>query len=48
MKNFVRLEIETPVTRAGIESYVALDSVIKFLRAPEQWLEDAEWNSIEG
>lgn len=27
--------------------YVALDSVIKFLNEPQQWLEDAEWNSFD-
>ena len=26
--------------------YVALDSVVKFMREPQQWLENAEWNSL--
>jgi rubrerythrin len=27
--------------------WVTLESVIQFLKRPEQWLEDAEWNHIE-
>jgi rubrerythrin len=27
--------------------YVALDSVVKFLQEPKQWLADAEWSSLE-
>ncbi len=27
--------------------WVTLESVIQFLKRPQQWLEDAEWNNIE-
>ncbi len=27
--------------------YIALDSVVKFLSGPKQWLEDAEWGGLE-
>lgn len=27
--------------------YVTLDNVIQFLRRPQHWLEDAEWNHLE-
>jgi rubrerythrin len=27
--------------------WVTLESVIQFLKRPEQWLEDAEWNHLE-
>lgn len=27
--------------------WVTLESVLQFLKRPEQWLEDAEWNNLE-